>query len=185
MCGQSLSELWLVSPVCFMGVSTLLLWEIESWCSTRGNEASYQALGRSSISSPPSITTPQPTYGESRLRQVPFSSSSMSCKQCNVPNNACMPPASFSFNFSLYHFHLTPATHICIPSARQVWNLHLDTWLLTFPLLFKGRVSAHKTITLRNCSLFLPLQPRLQRYKPITAVWLAVFILLYFIDAAV
>lgn len=51
---------------------TLLLWEIKNWSSTRGNEASYRALGRSSIFLPPYITNPYPTYGASRLCHIPI-----------------------------------------------------------------------------------------------------------------
>lgn len=127
-----------VSTMFYGGFSTLSPWEIENWCSTRGNEASYWALGRSSISSPPSITPHPPMEGAG-------CATSYSPPAVWAVSNVMYPAKSMHTSchfllqlFPLCHFHLTAATHICISSACQVWNLHLAAWLHFFLCLFQG-----------------------------------------------
>lgn len=106
-----------------------------------------------------SPSSPPPTYGESSLRHIASSSRSVSSEQRNTPDTAdthLLPPSPSTLSSA--YLHLTPATHILIPSARQVWNLHLASWVFTFLFLFKAEFERRemRTSLYRNAHYFFP-----------------------------
>lgn len=147
------------------GFSTLSLWEIESWSSTRGNEASYQALGRSSISSSPSITL-LPTTHLWREQLASHRVLLQECEQSAVEHTRHRwhtPSATFPFNSFLCRLpsHSCHSHFDSLRSSGVKFTFSLLSAYVPFP--FQGSIweTRDESITLQKCSLFLPLQPRL------------------------